>query len=114
MPRIRLAMTIWRHLGGDLVRKTMRRVGMAALSAATVLAMSAGAAFAAPPTITIVDISQFEGQSEAEWLANCGFAVDVEFEGHIIVHEFSGQRLVEVDNWRFVATYSANGKTFVA
>jgi hypothetical protein len=92
----------------------MRRGGIAALSAAAMLAMSAGAAFAAPPTRTIVDLSQFEGQSEAEWLANCGFAVDVEFEGQIIIHEFDGPRLVEVDNWRFVATYSANGKTFVA
>jgi hypothetical protein len=104
----------WRPVGGDIVMKTMRRVGIAGLSAAAVLVMSAGAAFAAPPTITIVDISQFEGQSEAEWLANCGFAVDVEFEGQIVIHEFGGQRLVEVDNWRFVATYSANGKTFVA
>lgn len=40
--------------------------------------------------------------------------MDVEFEGHIIIHEFSGPRLVEVDNWRVVFTYSANGKTFVA
>jgi hypothetical protein len=92
----------------------MHRVAIAALSAATVLVMSAGAAFAAPPTITIVDFSQFEGQSEAEWLAACGFAVDVEFEGHIVIHEFGGPRLVEVDNWRTTMTYSANGKTFVA
>lgn len=92
----------------------MRRVGIAALSAAAVLVMSAGAAFAAPPTITIIDFSQFEPFAEADWLAECGFVVDVEFEGHIIVHEFSGQRLVEVDNWRVSMTYSANGKTFVA
>jgi len=114
MRRISLALTIGALLAVTLVRKTMRRVGIAALSAVTVLLMSAGAAFAAPPTITIVDISQFEEQSEAEWLANCGFAVDVEFEGHIIVHEFGGQRFVEIDSWRFFATYSANGKTFVA
>jgi hypothetical protein len=114
MHGMRLPLAIGAFSRVTLVSKLRRRVGIAALSAATVMVMSAGAAFAAPPTITIVDISQFEGQSEAEWLANCGFAVDVEFEGHIIVHEFSGQRLVEVDNWRFVATYSANGKTFVA
>jgi hypothetical protein len=114
MRRISLALTIGARLAVTLVRKTMRRVGMAALSAATVLVMSAGAAFAAPPTITIVDISQFEGQAEADWLAECGFAVDVEFEGQIIVHEFDGPRLVEVDNWRVTMTYSANGKTFVA
>lgn len=92
----------------------MRRVGIAALSAAAVLVMSAGAAFAAPPTITIVDFSQFEPFAEADWTANCGFAVDVEFEGRIIIHEFSGQRLVEIDNWRTFMSYSANGKTFVA
>jgi hypothetical protein len=92
----------------------MRRVGIAALSAAMALALTAGAAFAARPTITIVDMSQFEGQSEAEWLGLCGFEVDVEFEGRIIVHEFSGPRLIEVDNWHAVFTYSANGKTFVA
>ena len=114
MRRISLPLAIGARPAVTLVRKTMRRVGIAALSAVTVLVMSAGAAFAAPPTITIVDISQFEGQSEAEWLANCGFAVDVEFEGQIVIHEFSGQRLVEVDNWRATFTYSANGKTFVA
>lgn len=94
--------------------RTMRRVGIAALSATAVLVMSAAAAFAAPPTITIVDLSQFEGQAEAEWLATCGFVVEVEFEGHIIIHEFSGKHVVEIDNWRAVFTYSANGKTFVA
>jgi hypothetical protein len=114
MHRMHLPLAIGELLAVTLVSKIMRRLAIAALSAATVLVMSVGAAFAAPPTITIVDLSQFEGQSEAEWLANCGFAVDVEFEGHLIVHEFGGQRLVEVDNWRFFATYSANGKTFVA
>jgi hypothetical protein len=92
----------------------MRRVGIAALSAVTVLVLSAGAAFAAPPTITVIDFSQFEPFAEADWLAECGFAVDVEFEGRIIIHEFSGPRLVEVDNWRTFMSYSANGKTFVA
>lgn len=92
----------------------MRRVGIAALSAVTVLVMSAGATFAAKPTITFVDFSQFEVYAEADWLLECGFVVDVEFEGHIIIHEFSGPRLVEVDNWRVSMSYSANGKTFVA
>jgi hypothetical protein len=92
----------------------MLRISLALLGAAAVLATSAGTAFAAPPTITIVDISQFEGQSEAEWLAECGFTVDVEFEGQLVIHEFGGQRLVEVDNWRVTMTYSANGQTFVA
>ena len=92
----------------------MRRVAITALSAAAVLVMSAGAASAARPTITIIDFSQFEQQAEADWLAQCGFAVDVEFEGHIIIHAFTGPRLVEVDNWRATFTYSANGKTFVA
>jgi hypothetical protein len=92
----------------------MRRAGIAALSAVTVLVMSAGSAFAARPTITIVDFSQFEVFAEADWLDECGFAVDVEFEGHIIFHEFAGPRLVEVSNWRVTMTYSANGKTFVA
>ena len=114
MRRISLALTFGALLPVTFVRKTMRRVGMAAVSAATVLVMSAGAAFAAPPTITIVDMSQFEVFAEADWLADCGFAVDVEFDGQIIVHEFDGQRLVEVDNWRVTFTYSANGKTFVA
>jgi len=114
MRRISLPLAIGALSAVTLVRKTMRRVGIAALSAVTVLVMSAGAAFAAPPTITIVDFSQFEGQAEADWLAECGFAVDVEFEGHIIIHEFGGQRLVEVDNWRTFMSYSANGKTFVA
>ena len=90
----------------------MRRLGTAAVSAAMVLAVSAGAVFAAPPTITVIDFSQFEAQAEADWLAECGFAVDVEFEGHIIVHEFDGGRLVEVDNWHTSMSYSANGKTF--
>jgi hypothetical protein len=114
MHRIGLPLGIGSRMPAKFVRKTTRPVAIAALSAAAALCMSAGAAFAAPPTITVVDLSQFEGESEAEWLAECGFTVDVEFEGHIIFHEFGGQRLVEVDTWRFVATYSANGKTFVA
>jgi hypothetical protein len=114
MRRINLPLAIGALLGVTLVRKTMRRVGIAAFCAATLLGMSAGAAFAAPPTITIIDFSQFEEFAEADWLAECGFVVDVEFEGHIIIHEFSGPRLVEVDNWRTFMTYSANGKTFVA
>ena len=46
---------------------------MAALSATAVMALSAGAAFAAGPTITRIDFSQFEPQAEADWLAMCGF-----------------------------------------
>ena len=114
MRRISSAFIHVAHLGATLSRKTIRGAGIAVASAAAMLVMSAGATLGAPPTITIVDMSQFEGQSEAEWLANCGFAVDVEFEGQIIIHESGGQHLIEVDNWRFVATYSANGKTFVA
>jgi hypothetical protein len=114
MRRISLALTIGALWAVTLVRKIMRRVGIAALSAAAVVMMSAGAAFAAPPTITIIDFSQFEVFAEADWLAECGFAVDVEFEGQIIIHEFDGQRLVEIDNWRTFMSYSANGKTFVA
>ena len=90
-----------------------RRVALAALSAAAAMALSAGATFAAQPTMTRIDFSQFEPQAEADWLAMCGFPVDVEFEGHIIVHEFTGKRLVEIDNWRVSMSYSANGKTFV-
>jgi hypothetical protein len=92
----------------------MRRIGIAALSAVAALVLTAGATFAASPTITVIDFSQFEPQAEADWLAQCGFPVDVEFEGRIVIHEFSGPRLVEVDNWRVTMTYSANGKTFVA
>jgi hypothetical protein len=92
----------------------MRRAVIAALTAATLLVAGAGATVAARPTITIIDMSQFEVFAEADWLAECGFAVDVEFVGKIIVHEFNGPRLVEVDNWRATFTYSANGKTFVA
>lgn len=89
----------------------MRRVGIAALGAGMALGMSGGAAVAARPTITVIDFHSFELQAEADWLAMCGFPVDVSFEGHIIVHEFSGQRLAEVDNWQVTISYSANGKT---
>jgi hypothetical protein len=92
----------------------MRRVGIAALSAVTVLVMSAGAAFAARPTITKVDFSQFEPFAEADWSAECTFPVDVEFKGHIIFREFDHGRLVEINTWHTFQSYSANGKTFVA
>jgi hypothetical protein len=92
----------------------MRRLGIAALGAALILGATAGAAFAAKPTMTIIDISQFEGEAEAEWLEACGFAVDVEFKGHIIFRELTGPRVTEVDNWLMFMSYSANGKTFVA
>lgn len=92
----------------------MRRAGIAALSAVTVLVLSAGAAFAAKPTITKIDFSQFEPFAEADWEIECGFEVDVEFKGHIIFREFDGGRLVEVNTWLTFQSYSANGKTFVA
>jgi len=92
----------------------MRRLRIAALGAAAVLMMSAGATLAAQPTITFVDFSQFEPFAEADWTAECGFPVDVEFEGHIIFREFAGPRLIEVNTWQTRQSYSANGKTYVA
>ena len=86
----------------------------AAAFAAVAMLAFAGPAFAARPTITIVDFSEFEGFAEADWATECGFAVDVEFEGHIIFREFSGKHLVEIDTWRISQSYSANGKTVVA
>jgi hypothetical protein len=92
----------------------MRRIRSALIVGILLCLVLPQMAAASRPTITIVDFSQFEEFAEADWLAECGFVVDVEFEGHIIIHEFSGPRLVEVDNWRTFMTYSANGKTFVA
>lgn len=69
---------------------------------------------AARPTTTLVDFSMFEPFAEADWTAECEFPVDVEFEGHIVIHEFDGTRLVSINNWQTYQSYSANGKTFVA
>ena len=94
----------------------MRQAGMAVLSAATLLVMGAGAVFAAPPTITIIDVSseEYETDTEDGVSDHCGFPIDFEATGHIIVHEFNGNpRLVEIDNFRLFETFSANGKTVV-
>lgn len=94
------------------------RVRASVVVAAAFAALTlASPALAARPTITVIDFSQFEPFAEADWSASvedggCGFTVDVEFEGHIIVHEFSGEGVIEVDNWQVTMSYSANGKTF--
>jgi hypothetical protein len=94
----------------------MRRVLGAVLGAALLASLAAGTVSAARPTIIRIDVSDpaREAGFEADLFEVCGFAIDVEATGHVIVHVFNGHpRLVEIDNYRMFETFSANGKTLV-
>ncbi len=92
-----------------------RRIAPVVIGA--VLAMIvATPALAGKPTRSVIDISgaAFEAMVEADLSAECGFAIDLEGTGHIIVRVFEGhRRLVEIDNFRLFETFSANGKSVV-
>ena len=93
-----------------------RRTSTAAILALLLSALAAGSVSAARPTVLHIDVSDpaREAGFEADLLAACGYAVDVEATGHVIVHQFNGNpRLVEINNYRMFETFSANGKTLV-
>lgn len=93
----------------------MRRMVAAALCAAILATVGAGSVLAAKPTTFIVDVSETESEDEALLLAICGYPIDVENRGHIVVHLFDGHTpLIEIDNYQMFESFSANGKTVVA
>ena len=91
----------------------MRRFVSAAVAAAILASFAAGSVLAAKPTIFKIDISDpaFEAGVEAQLLVTCGYPIELDGRGHIIVHVFDGPRVVEIDNFRLFETYSANGKS---
>jgi hypothetical protein len=104
--------------GAGLVGRelAMRRLVSAAVCAVLLSGLAAGSLFAAKPTKFVIDISdpEFIAGGEEQLSEDCGFAIDLEASGHIIVHQFDGHaRLIEIDNYRMFQTLSANGKTVV-
>lgn len=94
----------------------MNRLIRAAFAAALLASIAAGSVSAARPVVFAIDVSDpaREAGFEADLLKRCGFAIDVEAVGHVIVHQFDGNsRLVEIDNYRMFETFSANEKTLV-
>lgn len=94
--------------------RQMRRIVSAALSGVLLAILATGVAAAAKPDRVVIDISQpgWPEDIEAILLAECGFPIDIEGTGHIIVHVFNDHpRMVEIDNYRLFETFSANGKT---
>jgi hypothetical protein len=92
----------------------MRRIAIALAGGMLSLLLTVGSTFAAKPTIFRIDVSDPDREAgfEADLLAFCGYPVDVEASGHVIVHVFNGHpRLVEISNYRMFETFSANGKT---
>lgn len=92
------------------------RLIRAALGAAMLAGVMTGSAAAGSPEVTIIDVSDpaREASFEADLLLECGYAIDVEATGHIIVHVFDGDaRLLQISNYRMFETFSANGKTIV-
>jgi hypothetical protein len=94
----------------------MKSFSRAALAAALLSIVAAGSVSAARPNVFIIDVSDpaREAGFEADLLLACGFAIDVEATGQVVVHEFDGSpRLVAINNYRMFETFSANGKTLV-
>jgi hypothetical protein len=92
-----------------------RRIALSRVEMVVAL-VTATPVLAAKPTKEVIDIGSpaFEAMVEADLLALCGFAIELDGAGHIVVHEFQGhRRLVEIDNYRMFETFSANGKSVV-
>ena len=92
------------------------RLTRAAIMGLLLGALAVGSVAAARPTVLIVDVSDpaREAGFEADLLNACGFPIDVEATGHVIIHQFDGNpRLVEINNYRMFETFSANDKTLV-
>lgn len=94
----------------------VRRTSKAAILAVLLGILAVSPVSAARPTVVIVDVSDpaREAGFEADLLRACGFPVDVEATGHVIMHQFNDNpRLVEINNYRMFETFSANGTTLV-
>jgi hypothetical protein len=95
----------------------MNRQPFRSLALGVVLAgLVAGTAIGAQPVRYVIDTSspEYLADTEAFLAGACGYAIDVDGSGRIIVHLFEGNpRLLEIDNYRLFETYAANGKTVV-
>jgi hypothetical protein len=94
----------------------MRRLRRAALGAVVLAGLAVGSVAAAKPQMFIVDVStpEYEAEAEAFFLGQCGYPVEVDATGHVVVHVFVDHpRMIEIDNYRLFEQYSANGKTIV-
>jgi hypothetical protein len=94
----------------------MRRLVVTLVGLAVLAGLAAAPALAGKPDRFVIDIGDpdFIAGGEAQVSADCGFAIDLEASGHIIVHVFGEhRRLLEIDNYRMFQTYSANGKSVV-
>ena len=94
----------------------MRHLARAAICAAMLGILTAGSASAAKPEVFIIDISspEFEEAQEGFLLESCGYPIDFEGTGHIVVHLFNDNpRLLQINSFRLFETFSANGKTIV-
>lgn len=93
-----------------------RQLSCAAILALLLGTLAAGSVFAAKPDRFVVDVSspEFEAEIEAGLLVDCGFPIDFEGSGHIIVHVFNDHpRMIEMSNFRLFETFSANGNMVV-
>jgi hypothetical protein len=96
--------------------KTMHRLARAACSAALLALLAVGSASAAKPIMFVINIgtAEWEADEEANLSAFCGFPIDFEGSGHIVVHQFiDSRRIVEINNFRLFQSYSANGNTII-
>lgn len=92
----------------------MSRLARATVCAALLSVLATGSVSAAKPEMFIVDVStpEFEADQEAFFSALCGFPIDFEGSGHIVIHVFNDNpRLLQISNFRLFETFSANGKT---
>jgi hypothetical protein len=92
----------------------MSRLARAAICAALLGVLATGSVSAAKPEMFIIDVStpEFEADQEAFFLELCGYPIDFEGTGHIVIHVFNDNpRLLQISNFRLFETFSANGKT---
>lgn len=93
----------------------MRRLALFIAAFLCVLGLTATASAARPEVFKFsFDNPDIEADEAAFVSGICGFPVEVDMEGKVVIHLFDGGRMVEIDNYsvRGLYTNPANGKTW--
>lgn len=93
----------------------MRRLAFITAALVGVLSLATTASAARPEVFQIsFDDPAIEADEVAFVSGICGFPVEVDLAGKVVVHLFDGGRMVEVDNYNIRGLYTnpANGKTW--
>lgn len=93
----------------------MLRLGISTAVLLCALGLTAAAGAARPEIFRVsFDDPAIEAEEVAFVSELCGFPVEVDLEGKVVIHVFDGGRTIEVDNYNIRGLYTnpANGETW--